>query len=246
VPGLSAILLAAGVGRRLAPFTERHPKCLLEVAGQTLLRRHLELLRAAGIDDVTLVVGHLAEQTMAEAERGAPGLCRFVHNERYEAGSALSAACAAPVLTSGPTLLMDADLLYGRELLRRLVEDRAETCLLFDASSPDTGEEVKVALDERGRVAALGKRLTHPGRAAGESVGMFKLSQSAGSLLAAGLGEAAAQDPGIEYEPVIDGLLPGLDMAAVEVTGLPWTEIDFHEDVERARREVWPRLATEP
>ena len=67
---MRAIVLVAGVGWRLKPYTETTPKCLMEIGGKSLLRRYLDAFAALGVDEAVLVVGHLKEQIMAEASRG--------------------------------------------------------------------------------------------------------------------------------------------------------------------------------
>ncbi|HZO40025.1 MAG TPA: NTP transferase domain-containing protein, partial [Methylomirabilota bacterium] len=58
----SAIILAAGVARRLAPLTDHTQKSLLPVGGRPILARMLDALHAAGVRDVAIVVGHCADQ----------------------------------------------------------------------------------------------------------------------------------------------------------------------------------------
>src|SRR5262249_4751601 len=57
-----AIIVAAGMGRRLAPYTDDRPKCLVEVNGRTILERQIDAYRAAGVDDICVVRGYLAER----------------------------------------------------------------------------------------------------------------------------------------------------------------------------------------
>jgi choline kinase len=240
---MNAVVLAAGVGKRLQPFTDVHPKSLLRFGEETLLERHIKLLGGAGIEAITIVIGHLAEQVREEVCRLKwPAPLRLLHNARYREGSALSLLTAADALSGTSSLVMDGDILYGRELLHRLIQAPWPNCLLADPESRDSGEEVKVVVREDGRVCELGKRVHGGGRVVGESVGMFKFEPLAGKGLADRLRSATASDPSIEYEPVIDGLLKEFRVDYVSVKGLPWTEIDFWGDVERARAEVYPRL----
>lgn len=240
---MRAIVLAAGRGTRLRPFTDHHPKCLVDVGGATLLRRHLDLLSEAGVEEIAIVVGYLAEQVRAEAARARAGAAvRLVENPRFEAGSALSLLAALPPAETA-SLVVDADLLYSRRLLARLLASRHPNCLLADAQAADTGEEVKVLADAGGRVVELTKRVRGAGRVVGESVGLYRFAPHAASRLGRALGEAVAADPNTEYEQVIDRLLDEISVGWEPADGEPWIEIDFPEDIERARRAVYPRLA---
>ena len=58
---MKAIILAAGVGKRLWTLTQHRPKCLIEVGGRTLLSRYLETLASVGIMQAVIVVGYTAD-----------------------------------------------------------------------------------------------------------------------------------------------------------------------------------------
>src|SRR2546425_5270915 len=138
----SAVTLAAGVARRLAPLTDHTQKSLLPVGGRAMLAWMLEALHAVGVPRVVIVVGHCADQVEplpASAPRGLTIQC--VHNPAYQKGSALSLYCARDVMVREPTLIMDADVVFPREFLGRLVGSTAANALLIDLSFADTGEE---------------------------------------------------------------------------------------------------------
>lgn len=244
--GCSALLLAAGVGRRLG---ESHdgPKVLLEFGGRSLLARHLAALAAAGVTDVTIVTGHDAPALeRAAAALGAALPVRFIHNPRFREGSVVSLAAGAPVLRSGrPTVLMDGDVLYDARMLRRLLGGTAEGVMLVDRELDPGDEPVKICFDAGGRIVDFRKRPDHAGVRHGESVGFFRLAPALAAELAARADAYAGDDrAALEYEEAIrDLLLAAPDrFEAVDVTDLPWTEIDFPEDVARARDAILPAL----
>ena len=241
---MNTVILAAGVGKRLRPFTIQHPKCLLTFGGKSLLRRHLEMMDGFGVQKITVVVGHLADQVEAEVKRVN---CRtpieVIHNPQYELGSALSLLQAEAAFRSAPAIIMDADLLFDRAMLDRLVASPAPDCLLVDDRLVDTGEEVKVVVRADGTVCELGKQVRQDGTVAGESVGIFKFSAETNQKLVTGLQRAVSENPQVEYEPVIQSLLGQIQMRAVPVGDLSWIEIDFPDDVDRANTETWPAIA---
>ena len=118
----TAVILVAGRAQRLAPLTDRTHKALLPVGGRPILAWMLEALSAAGVRRSLLVVGHCADQVREVAERSVGGRMRLtcIVNPEYAKGSALSLYTAREHLTE-PTLVMDADVLFPREFLRRLV-----------------------------------------------------------------------------------------------------------------------------
>ena len=239
---MTAILLAAGVGKRLHARSRGRPKCLIEIGGKSLLRRLLEALAAAGVADVAVVVGFGEGAVRAALEPPPPGLrLRIVTNPRYREGAILSLWAARDAL-DGPVLLMDADVLCAPALITRLVGSPHANCFLLDASVAPTGEEQMLLVDG-GRVRNIVRGGAPGYPLAGESVGFLKLSGDAARLLA-GLLERriAAGDTGIEHEEVYPDLLASVEVGYERVDGLPWTEIDFPEDVAHAEREILPRL----
>src|SRR5207249_626580 len=159
---VTAILLAAGVGKRLVGFSNGRPKCLIEVGGKSLLVRLLEGLAAAGVREAAVVVG-FGEDAVRAAVGAAPhGICvRCLSNPRFREGAILSLWTARELL-DGPVLVMDADVLCPPAM--------------------------------------------------------------------------------IEHEEVYPELLERVVVGFERVDGMPWTEIDFPEDVARAEREVLPRI----
>src|SRR3982074_509055 len=118
----SAIVLAAGVARRLAPLTDHTQKSLLPVGGRPILARMLDALHAVGVRQVVIIVGHCADQVRALAAAAPSGMTiECVHNPAYQKGSSMSLYCARDVIRREPTLIMDADVVFPREFLRRLV-----------------------------------------------------------------------------------------------------------------------------
>ncbi len=241
---MRAIILAAGVGRRLAPLTNGLPKCLLPVGGRSLLERMLTAVKAVGLEEVLVVVGHCQEQIRSRIGLRFGRLAvRYIENPDYTKGSLCSLWRARDAL-HGDTLLMDADVLFAPELLTRLVASSPPSALLLDRGFIDTGEEVK--LYARGsRVVAMGKHVIPPAYdAVGEGVGFFKCGAPHAAALRACLAEVRREaGDATEYEQALDQLFRRVEVGWVDVAGLAWTEIDFPEDLTRAEREILPRIA---
>jgi len=240
---VKAIVLVAGVARRLAPLTDKTHKALLPVGGRPLLDRMLGALAELGVRETVLVVGHCADQVkrLGGDRRGRMAV-RYVENPDYTRGSVLSLYAARAHLTE-PALVMDADVLFPRELLRRLLAAPAPSALLLDRGFQDTGEEVK--LYTRGdRVIALGKKVVPEAwETVGEGVGFFKCGAEAGPEFVRLLRKVIEEGNGLnEYEDALHMLLGTRHVGWVDVTGLPWTEIDFAEDLRRAEADVLPHV----
>ena len=245
-----AIILAAGVGRRLGQ-TDREaipkPKILLEFAGRSLLLRHLDALQSEKMSDVTIVVGYEAEQVRA-ALAGYDGMLRVdtIMNPDFREGSVVSLWTARDLLCgSNPVLLMDADVLYDRRLLRRLVQSPHADCLLLDRNIEPGDEPVKLCV--RGSTIVDFRKIpTEPHDWHGESVGFFRFSAATAAELAARADDYVTSGRrSQEYEePIRDMILSSAPdrFAFEDISTLPWTEIDFPEDVVKAQA-LLPELA---
>ncbi len=237
-----AVILAAGVGRRLhddATQAGQRPKSLLAFEGRTLLARHVAILRAAGIQDITVVTGFCANKIEAALEALGDGTpVRTILNPDFREGSVVSLWCARDVLAAGaPVLLMDADVLYDARLMARLLDSPRGDCLLLDRELEPGDEPVKLCVSGT-RIVDFHKRPTADHDWHGESVGFFRLSADTAAELAGRAGDYVSSGRRhMEYEePLRDMILAHADRFGFEdITGLPWTEIDFPADVQKAR-----------
>jgi choline kinase len=250
---MRAIILAAGRGQRLQqPEHQQIPKCLLRFGGKTLLERHLLALRECGLSEVVLALGFKRELIEAEIDRmrvtPAP---EIVINPGFELGSVLTVHTAAePLGRGGEVLLMDADVLYHGQILKALVAgERAVNRVLMDRDFEAGDEPVKLCL--RGGVPVELRKRVAPDLqydTVGESVGFFRFDEAGArrltEIVAAYVARGASDMP---HEEAVRDLLRERDHAfdVADVTGLPWIEIDFPNDVARAEQEILPELDRE-
>ena len=236
----AVLILAAGRGRRLGPTAPDAPKILLRFGGRTLLERHLDCLSGAGAGPVTLVVGYRSELIEAELERiGRRREVTLIRNGHWQEGSAVSLDCGRAVLESGPVVLMDADVLYDARLIERLLDGTHPGVLLLDRTLEPGDEPVKICVGDDNRIVDFAKRPDAAHAFHGESVGFFRFSSKAAASLARRTRAMVEADRGLEYEEPIRALIradasdPPM-FGYEDITGLPWTEIDFMEDIAKA------------
>jgi choline kinase len=247
---MRAILYAAGVGNRLGGSHDG-PKILLEFDGHSLLERHLRLLAACGVDDIVLCTGHEAETIAAAVQKlGWQERVRCVHNPDFREGSIVTQwAAREAIAAGGPVLLMDADVLYDQRLLARLIDSPHADCFLLDRDIEPGEEPVKLCIRE-GHLVDFRKNPDQRHDWYGESVGFFKLAEKTAARLVASTAayiESGRRDD--YYDEALRDLLladPPGSFGFEDITGLPWTELDFAEDVARARTEILPRLEPLP
>ncbi|MGH7342918.1 MAG: NTP transferase domain-containing protein, partial [Candidatus Rokuibacteriota bacterium] len=188
---MRALVLAAGMGKRLAPLTEDRPKGLLELGGRSLLARLLDGLQAAGVTETAIVVGYRQEQIRAhlgDSHRGMP--VRYLENAAYTKGPLLSLWTGRAGFEQDDVVLADGDVLFAPTLLARVVQAPEPNVFLGEPDFVDTGEELNLYL-RAGRVVALRRGVMGapdaPFESRAEWVGFVKVGRAAGVDLAATL-----------------------------------------------------------
>ena len=248
---MKTIILAAGIGQRLGNSSEKKPKCLLKFDGKSLLQRHLENLHHYGIDDIVIVTGfesELIKSTLSEIGADDVDIC---FNPEFSRGSILSMLSGLNTLeTNQDFILMDADVLYDHNILGRLINSYKENVFLLDQDFEMGEEPVKLCVRNE-HLVEFRKQLDDDLAFdfMGESVGFFKFTSATGKLLGLKAGEYINRgEDETPYEEVIrDLLLANPEQYSFEdISGLPWLEIDFPEDVIKAKDIILPKLADLP
>ncbi len=246
---MHALILAAGIGNRLGDAANNRPKSLLEFDGISLLQRHIECLSRLEITGITVITGYESEQITATINNlDYPSInINTIHNDRYREGSVISLWTGQPVFDNpGPVLLMDADVLYSEKILQQLVQSQHENCFLLDQEFEAGDEPVKICIHQQ-RIVEFRKQVATGLEydLQGESVGFFRFAGEAKAMIMAKTGQYLDQQRFDQpYEEVLrDVVLEHPQWFHYEdITGLPWIEIDFAEDVERAKLEILPQI----
>jgi len=238
---MKVILLAAGVGQRLKS-SHRLPKCLLEFNGETLLSRHIKTLEKFPVTELLIVTGFMHEHIEEEINALRTSLnIHMVFNREYKKGSILSflAACRN-IKPDTSVILMDADVLYSPLMMDILFNSNHLNTFLLDQNFEPGDEPVKLCVYQN-EIIEFRKKLAQniECELTGESVGFFKFSNN----LFKKLHEQAnlyfdSKNHEAPYEEVIRDVLldnPGL-FNYEDITGVPWTEIDFPEDIIKAEK----------
>lgn len=157
----AAVILAAGLGMRLRPYTNLIPKPLTALGRERLLERTLRLLADQGVEEAWIVTGHAADAIESFVSGREWGLeVRLVHNEHYAtANNILSVAAARDALESRDVVLIEGDVAFSASSLAALLEcDRPNAMLVSPYTTYMDG--AVVTMDGQGRVT----RRLHPDR----------------------------------------------------------------------------------
>src|SRR5262245_22795269 len=234
---MKAVILAAGVGSRLAPITNNRPKVLVEVLGHPIVFRQLDWLAQAGVpsENVVVVGGYMID-VLREQLAAAGYRCTVVFNEKYEPwGNFYSMLVAEPHLSGHDFLQLDGDVILDAKILPRMIDAPGEALLATDPSAELDDDAMKVQM--RGeRVLALSKQLD-PSACIGEYIGVTKLSAAAGRAVFAELAKFPVEGLTHEYYDHAYHRLTARDevrFGIVDVRDCTVLEIDDHSDLRRA------------
>jgi choline kinase len=251
-----AVIVAAGRGRRLGPETDEIPKCMVRVAGRSILHRQLDALRAAGADELVIVRGYLGERIDAASVR-PPIAHRFVENPAWAENNILASLMYATHELGTGFLFSYSDIVFAKEHARRAAEAAGAVALVIDRRWRDAyvgralhpvseAELARVEDTPAGpRVTRVGKRLVSEDEAAGEFIGLARFSPEGAAALADVWREALAR--GLETPFGAAATLRNAYLSdalnAIAARGVPlvpvfidgrWREIDTEEDLARA------------
>ena len=235
---MKAVILVAGISRRLFPSTLEVPKCLLKVGGRTIMEHQLLALEQIGITDVVMVVGYRREQVMALAGElySAFNFTFIVNHHFFDTNTAYSLWLAGEHLKQRDFLYLNGDVIFPPAMLERLIASEHPNALAVEVKACGD-EEVKVAV-KGSRIVDIGKGI--PAEAAlGEFIGIARFSagfcapffRELGDIVAAGMNSAY-------FEYALKRLAGRQELHLVDVSDQPCIEIDFPEDLERAEELV--------
>ena len=242
---MRGIILAAGKGSRLNGSAGDAPKCLMQLGGRSLIERQIDTLRSSGLDDIVVVVGCQSLRVRRICGKGIT----YVENGRYaETNSLYSLWMARPLLYEG-FVVLNCDVLFHPALLQDLLTSRHENALLLgyrEANQPLFGDEEMKVKVRHGRVVDMSKTMD-PTEADGENLGIVKFGARGAAALVAIMDRLVAENRLREWAPrAFAEFAQQHPLHAVGTRGLPWIEIDFPDDYDRAVREVLPQIEAEP
>jgi choline kinase len=204
------------------------------------------------VHEIAVVVGY-RHRALEAALRRLPHVPSPLplFNARYEEGSVVSLQRACDWLRGrGDVLLMDADVLCPASFVDELAERSGSAFLIDRELAPEDAEAVKICV-HAGQIVEFRKQVDSGLQFdyAGQSVGFFRLSEA----IARELAELAdhylrwgrCDQP---YEELLRDLvrMAPEEFALRDVSGAPWIEIDYPEDLARAEREILPRIERAP
>jgi choline kinase len=235
-----AIILSAGQGSRLGHLVDDRPKCLIEFGGRTLLDRQLDTLAANGVGEAVVVTGFHDDMVNASVARRSGGpKVRTIYNPFYKVADNLGTLFMAREELTGDGLVWNGDTLVSDALMAKVVgNDRAGICVTIDRKDGYDEDDMKVVVEGDGRLRAIGKRISKGVN--GESIGLLAFRSGGAERFREAIERdiRAPEGTTIWYLRVIHHLAETSEVWTFDINGEEWGEVDFPEDVERARELV--------
>ena len=245
---MKAIIIAAGLSKRLGRHTESLPKGLLDINGRTILQRQIDLLCKRNISDIVIIVGPHKEKFNLEN-------VRYVENYEYESHDVLLSLMTARSEITGDIIFMYSDILYDGVVLDQMLESDADIGIATDldweqkykgrTEHPRSEADNVVIEDER--IVRIAKNISEikVGQKNGEFIGMVRLSPDGSDILMREFDRVKNRlGPFHNAKTFAKSYITDMIQEMIEreilitpvITSGSWCEIDTYQDLENARK----------
>ena len=174
---MQAVILAAGIAKRLRPLTDSTPKCLLKIGHTNLLQRTMENILANDIKDFIFVTGYREDIIKKYLNENFSNLnIEFITNPDYENNNNSYSLWMTKKYVKDDILLLDSDILFDKIIIKNLLNSGRENCIAVNITNNLDSEQIKVILDEDNKILKIGKEIDIQ-KSAGESIGIEKFNR---------------------------------------------------------------------
>lgn len=252
---LKAILLVAGEGRRLRPYTLDRPKCLVEINEKSLLDRQIEILESEGINNIVLIGGYKAEMLKNKGNK------LKINTKFFETNMVWTLFSAEEEL-EGSVIVSYGDIVYSQEVLKKLINSKEDIAVVIDkdwesywrARNEDPLDDAEtLRVDQDGRICDIGNRPSTIEEVQGQYIGLMKFSPKGLSYIKKifnnSIGNGKLLNKPIEVAYMTDLLQACINedfpVSSIEING-GWVEIDtvsdLHSKTTKERIEILDKL----
>lgn len=231
---MRALILAAGLGTRLAPLTDNCPKSLVEVNGQPIIMKQISNLHENGITDITVISGYKADVLEDRVKKEYPDIKIICSVDYATTNNMYSAYMAKDVMNGEEFLMMNADVFFDASVITELLKFEAPNAIVTDIGTYI--EESMKVVEKEGRLVAISKTIAQE-EALGVSIDVYKFSIEAAKAFFGKCCEYIEEKKELKMwsEVALNDILQEIEFNACPLVGR-WLEIDNHDDLSAARK----------
>ena len=247
---MKSIIIAAGMGNRLKPFTNDLPKCMLKFGGKTMLKRQLDVYKACNIKNIAIIKGYKQEKINYSG-------IKYYINDNYQNNNILNSLFYAEEEIEGDVIISYSDILFENQVVERLLGSKKDISIVvdidwkgyyIDRNDHPIEEAENVIFDAENNVIEIGKILTTKRDVHGEFIGMIKLTPRGSEILKKHYKRCKELYRGKPFQRAVSfekAYLTDIIQEMVDL-GVPihcviiergWKEIDTVEDFKKALKE---------
>lgn len=235
---MKTIICAAGQGTRLLPYTERLPKSLISLDGETIIEYILDSISACGLTDVIITVGHEQEAVIKKIGLTYKGCdITYVYNKDYKITDNLYSMWLCKELIDGDVIFINGDTIFHKEILEKMLKGVDPDCFAMSTPIIIEDDAMLVHVDANDNLLEIGKQISKT--ADGEAIGLYKLSSRTRQRyfeIADGFFGNGPRKVG--FVVPLQEMSSIASIRAVRVSNSSWVQIDNVVDLERARGEI--------
>ena len=233
---MKVVFLAAGKGRRLLNDIDCPHKSLVSIGDQTLLENLIECCLFADIKDFLVLVGHSKDHIVEEFNKTYTSEFQvyFVENRLFDQTNNLySLFCAKDILQGEEFLLINADLVADKRIIKGILMDSAQSSIALDCSR-------KSPIDSPGSIVK-GNRILDLGRhinfkdSEGFAIGIYKFGSKLSSIFFKEAEKLLEKDKNAGFHDPLCSLFTKVLINPYRIGNLKWTDIDVYSDIEKAK-----------
>lgn len=239
---MQAVILAAGIAKRLRPLTDNTPKCLLDIGDKNLLHRTIENIIDCGIRDFVFVLGYKKEMIIDYIEKNFKDINAIILiNPDYENNNNSYSLWMTKKYIKNDMLLLDSDILFDKKIISKLLDSEYDNCLAVNVTNKLDAEQIKVIIDWENRVLQIGKEISIS-ESIGESIGIEKFSKQYLNDLFGILDRKIIKENNVNefyeasFQEIIDKKEERNSIYSVDVSDYECMEIDTAEDYYNASK----------
>ena len=235
----TAVILAAGMGKRLKTITQAKPKGFIPVNNKTLIEISIAKLFSSGIDKVIIGTGYLSK--FYEKLSNDYDQIECVRNVNFKSTGSMFTLYNLKSKISGDFILLESDLLYEKRGIRILIEDR-HSDIILSSEKTGSGDEVYIEVDKENNLVNLSKDKSDLKNIDSELVGISKITYRTFILMCDFAEKEFKLSPKLDYEYALVGISKKVPVFVKKIEDYIWAEVDDENHLKRMQNEISPKI----